>query len=67
MIFERIKRKIDPNMYITPQTTPIVYFGNYDKAISCTISLNPSDKEFINNSKKLLDYDHKERLCSRKK
>jgi len=67
MIVERIKRKIEPNMCITPQTTPIVYFGNYNKAVSCTISLNPSDKEFINNSGKLLDFQHKERLCSRKK
>jgi len=67
MIIERIKRKIETNMCITPQTTPIVYFGNYNKAVSCTISLNPSDKEFINNSGKLLDFQHKERLCSRKK
>jgi len=54
MIIERIKRKIKPNMYITPQTTPIVYFGNYEKAKACTISLNPSDREFLGKDGKLL-------------
>ncbi|MFP3042406.1 hypothetical protein LQZ19_11375 [Treponema primitia] len=67
MIIERIKRRIDPNMFITPQTTPIVFFGNYDKSKVCTISLNPSDKEFIDNSNDLLDFKNNERLCSRKK
>jgi hypothetical protein len=67
MILERIKRKIEPGMFITPQSTPIVYFGEFNNAISCTISLNPSDKEFINNSGKLLDLENMERLCSRKK
>jgi hypothetical protein len=66
MIIERIKRKIDPEMYIVPQSTPIIYFGNYDAAKACTVSLNPSNKEFVDNSKKLLDEKNKERLCSRK-
>jgi hypothetical protein len=66
VIIERIKRKIDPDMYIVPQTTPIIYFGNYDAAKACTISLNPSNKEFVDDSKKLLDEKSKERLCSRK-
>jgi hypothetical protein len=55
MILERIKRKIDPGMYIVPQSTPIIYFGNYDAAKACTISLNPSNKEFVDDSKILLD------------
>ena len=67
MIIERIKRKIEPEMYILPQSTPVIYFGNYDKAKACTISLNPSDKEFVNDSSFLLDNENSERLCSRKK
>jgi hypothetical protein len=65
-IIERIKRKIDSGMYIVPQTTPIIYFGNYNAAKACTVSLNPSNKEFVDNSKKLLDEKRAERLCSRK-
>jgi len=67
VILERIKRKIEPNMDIVPQTTPIIYFGNYDTAKACTISLNPSNLEFVDRAKKLLDDKNKERLCSRKK
>ncbi|AEF83808.1 hypothetical protein TREPR_3649 [Treponema primitia ZAS-2] len=67
MIIERLKQRIEPDMCITPQTTPIIYFGNYDKSKACTVSLNPSDKEFVNSSGCLLDINHKERLCSRKK
>lgn len=67
MIIERIKRKIEPEMYILPQSTPVIYFGNYDTARACTISLNPSNKEFVDNSDILLDNKNRERLCSRKK
>ena len=67
MIIERIKRKIEPGLYIVPQSTPIIYFGNYDTAKACTVSLNPSNKEFTNGSDILLDYKNKERLCSRKR
>jgi hypothetical protein len=67
VIIERIKRKIDPGMYIVPQTTPIIYFGNYESAKACTVSLNPSNKEFTDNSDRLLDEKNAERLCSRKK
>ena len=67
MIIERIKKNIDPNMCITPQSTPIIYFGNYQMSKACTISLNPSNKEFINNKLELLDNFSMERLCSRKK
>jgi len=64
MIIERIKRKIEPQMFIVPQSTPVIYFGNYDKARACTISLNPSNKEFLDNKDNLL-VGKKERLCSR--
>jgi len=67
VIIERIKRKIEPEMYILPQSTPVIYFGNYDTAKACTVSLNPSDKDFVNNSNILLDNENSERLCSRKK
>jgi len=66
MIIERIKRPIENNLSITKQSTPIIYFGNYKKANSCTISLNPSDREFLDNNGNILS-GNKERLCSRKK
>jgi hypothetical protein len=66
MIIERIKRKIEKDLLIVPQSTPIIYFGNYDKAKACTISLNPSNKEFVDGSNILLDNRHLERLCTRK-
>jgi hypothetical protein len=66
ILIERIKRKIEPDMCVVPQTTPVIYFGNYDSARACTISLNPSNLEFVDNSQKLLD-GKSERLCSRKK
>jgi hypothetical protein len=67
VIIERIKRKIDTGMNVVPQTTPIIYFGNYDTAKACTVSLNPSNKEFTDNTDRLLDEKNAERLCSRKK
>jgi len=67
MIIERVKRKIEANLCIVPQSTPIVYFGNYDTSKACTISLNPSNKEFTDRSNILLDHKNKERLCSRKR
>ncbi|MDR2584237.1 MAG: hypothetical protein LBC75_12215 [Fibromonadaceae bacterium] len=63
---DRIKRKIEPDMCVVQQTTPVIYFGDYDSARACTISLNPSNLEFVDKSKKLLELD-KERLCSREK
>ena len=45
-IIDRIKKPIDERLCITPRTTPVPYFGNYETAHSCTISLNPSDREF---------------------
>jgi len=66
MIIERIRRKIEPDMCIVPQTTPVIWFGNYEHSKACTISLNPSDKEFLDHKGKLLDND-KVRLCTRKK
>jgi len=64
---DRIKIEIPDNMCVVPQTTPVIYFGDYDSARACTISLNPSNLEFVDGkSNELLDKE-KERLCSRKK
>jgi len=63
LIIDRIKRRIEPDMHITPRTTPVIYFGNYEKARACTISLNPSDREFIGNAGLLIGNQAK--LCSR--
>ena len=65
IIKDRIKKKIEPGMYIVPHSTPVIYFGDYNSARACTISLNPSNLEFVDKSGELLELD-KERLCSRK-
>jgi hypothetical protein len=73
IILERLKRAIEPDMCITPRSTPVIWFGDYDHARVCTISLNPSDKEFYKHPKKQKDYispanllsGKDERLCSR--
>jgi hypothetical protein len=66
MLNQRIIQKIDQYLPITKQTTPIPYFGNYNKANACTISINPSDREFCDKNGSILNND-KERLCSRKR
>jgi len=66
MIIERIRRPIENNMCITEGSTPVIYFGDYNSAKACTISLNPSDKEFLDKNDKILT-GNKERLCSRRK
>lgn len=35
------------NIRIVPDTLPIPFFGQYKSAIAATVSLNPSDKEFL--------------------
>jgi len=66
MIIERIRRPIENNMYITKGSTPVIYFGDYDSAEACTISLNPSDREFLDENGGILT-GNEERLCSRRK
>jgi hypothetical protein len=73
IILERIKRAIEPDMCITPRSTPVIWFGDYENAAACTVSLNPSDLEFYKHPKKQKDYISPanllsckdERLCSR--
>ena len=64
MILERIKKPIGNNMNITKGSTPIIYFGDYDNAKACTVSINPSDREFLDKNGKILT-NNEERLCSR--
>jgi len=75
MIDKRLKEKIDPTMQITPRSTPVMWFGNYEKSRACTISLNPSDREFYYKPKDQENYTipenlltgAEERLCSRER
>ena len=62
-LIERIKREIDPSLLIVPQTTPVVFFGDYVKANVCTVSINPSFNEFLSGSTLLSGASA--RLCSR--
>jgi hypothetical protein len=65
LVIERIKREIEPNVCITPQTTPVVFFGDYDNAKACTIALHPSDREFLDENGNILIGDDR-RFYSRK-
>ncbi len=65
-IIARVQQKIPDAMCVTTKTTPIVYFGQYEEAKACTISLNPSDREFNDNKGNTL-IGNRERLCSRAK
>lgn len=53
-----IKRPIPDGADIVPQSTMVPWFGQINQAKACTISLNPSYKEF-------LDVKGEPRLCSR--
>jgi hypothetical protein len=72
-INERIKLPIPPNLKVTTRSTPVIWFGNYEQAKVCSISINPSDKEFYRHPPKLDNYvipdnllrDNAARLCSR--
>ncbi|MCL2193792.1 MAG: hypothetical protein FWB78_10405 [Treponema sp.] len=66
-ILERIKRKIESGKDIVPQSTPVVYFGDYDTAKACTVSLNPSNLEFAIGDAGILLAGNQARLCSRKR
>jgi hypothetical protein len=61
---ERIKQPIAPSLCITKRSTPIPFFGQYETAEACTVSLNPSAREFCDSCGKLLE-PPSERLCSR--
>ena len=65
-ILELIMMPIDTTLQITKGTTPIPFFGNLEQATACTISLNPSDREFYDAKNNLLEND-RSRLCYRKK
>ena len=65
MIIESVKRAIQSNLNITQGTTPVIYFGDYDRSKACTVSLNPSDREFIDKRNGKMLSGVKERLCSR--
>ncbi len=64
-IKELVKSPINETLQITKGTTPIPFFGDLEKSIACTISLNPSDREFYNQNGLLLER-YESRLCYRK-
>jgi len=61
---ERIRQPIVPSLFITKRSTPIPFFGHYETAEACTVSLNPSTREFCDSKGKILEPPI-ERLCSR--
>ncbi len=45
-VAERIRRPIPPSLSVLPGSLPVVSFGDPDRAVAATLSLNPSWKEF---------------------
>lgn len=65
MILGRTMQEIPEKLCVIKETTPIVYFGKFNSARACTISLNPSNREFQDDSGSLLT-GSMARLCSRR-
>jgi hypothetical protein len=63
-IDERIKLPIPPDLKITPRSTPVIWFGNYEQAKVCSISINPSDIEFYRHPRGQENYTIPENLLS---
>lgn len=61
-IYSLVKEPIQGGLSITQKSTPIPFFGNLESAKVCTISLNPSDREFLDSKGSLLN---KKRLYDR--
>ena len=61
-IYSLVKEPIQGGLSITQKSTPIPFFGDLESAKVCTISLNPSDREFLDSKGSLLV---KKRLCDR--
>ena len=62
---KRVKEIIPEWLWVSQQTTPVIYFWKYYNSRVCTISLNPSDREFFDKNWNLLTKEER-RLCSRK-
>ncbi|MCL2546173.1 MAG: hypothetical protein FWE06_03115 [Oscillospiraceae bacterium] len=64
-LLDYIRRPIPQGVPIVPQSIPIVFFGDIDKAKYATIAINPSNREFTNtkheifptNKKRFVDRD----------
>lgn len=53
-IEHRIRQPIPDDLCVVQNSIPVIFFGNIDQAKIATISINPSDKEFLNNKKEEL-------------
>ncbi|MEM7761397.1 MAG: hypothetical protein AAF298_25190 [Cyanobacteria bacterium P01_A01_bin.40] len=53
-IESRIRQPIPDNLYVVRNSIPVISFGDASQAKVATISINPSDKEFLNNKKQEL-------------
>lgn len=53
-IEHRIRQPIPDDLYVVENSIPVIFFGNFERAKIATISINPSDKEFLNDSKEEL-------------
>ena len=59
-----IRMPIPKDAGIVPQSVPIVFFGDIEKAEYATIAINPSNKEFVDDKNVLLS-TAKKRLVDR--
>lgn len=56
-ILEFIKKPIPVGRSVVTRSVPICFFGDIENAKIATLSLNPSDKEFLGTNKRLVDRD----------
>ena len=56
-IFECIKQRLPVELWVIPGSIPVPFFGNMETANTATVSINPSDIEFVSGA---------ERFCDRK-
>jgi hypothetical protein len=43
-----IAKPLPQNFPVATRSIPVLFFGNIEKAVNATISINPSDREFLN-------------------
>lgn len=52
-LYNRLELPIPAELEVLPNSVPIPWFGDYENAKSCTISINPSTKEFLKSGKRI--------------
>lgn len=46
VVAERVRRPVPENSFVVPGSTPVVSFGDFQRAVVATVGINPSRREF---------------------